>query len=143
MPANFDLAALAVKMACPTNEVLYDDKGMPSVMVRLPKKTYKELGLGSSTAVHPAWIVNGTEVDEIFISKFQNIVKNGRAYSLPGQDPKTSTSSLSAIRVVSSTQLRLLLFLLETLTPAYNSSSLAFLMMCSVYKLNKLKKEEK
>ena len=90
MPANFDLAALAVKMACPTNEVLYDDKGMPSVMVRLPKKTYKELGLGSSTAVHPAWIVNGTEVDEIYISKFQNIVKNGRAYSLPGQDPKTS-----------------------------------------------------
>ena len=57
--------------------------------------------------------------------------------------PFFSSSSLSAIRVVSSTQLRLLLFLLETLTPAYNSSSLAFLMMCSVYKLNKLKKEEK
>ena len=53
-----------------------------------------------------------------------------------------SSSSLSAVRVVS-TYLRLLLFLLATLTPAYNSSSLAFLMMCSVYKLNKLKKEEK
>ena len=87
MPANFDVAALALKMACPTNELIYDDKGMPSVMVRLPKKTYAELGLGSSTAVHPAWIVNGVEVDEIYISKFQNIIKNGRAYSLPGQDP--------------------------------------------------------
>jgi len=87
MPANFDLMGLALKCACPQNEILYDDKGMPSVMVRLPKKTYKELGLGSSTAVHPAWIVNGTEVDEIYISKFQNIIHGGRAYSLPGQDP--------------------------------------------------------
>lgn len=90
MPANFDLAALALKMACPTNEIIYDDKGMPSVMVKLPKKTYAELGLGSSTAVHPAWIVNGVEVDAIYISKFQNVVINGRAYSLPGQDPRAS-----------------------------------------------------
>ena len=87
MPANFDLMGLALKCACPQNEILYDDKGMPSVMVRLPKKTYAELGLGSSTAVHPAWIVNGSEVDEIYISKFQNIIHGGRAYSLPGQDP--------------------------------------------------------
>jgi hypothetical protein len=29
-------------------------------------------------------------VDAIYISKYQNIVKNGRAYSLPGQDPRTS-----------------------------------------------------
>lgn len=90
MSANFDLVALAVKMACPTNEIIYDDKGLPSVMVKLPKKTYAELGLGSSTSVHPAWIVNGTEVDAIYISKFQNIVVNGRAYSLPGQDPRAS-----------------------------------------------------
>ena len=97
MPANFDLMGLALKCACPTNEIVYDDKGMPSVMVRLPKKTYAELGLGSSTAVHPAWIVNGVEVDEIYISKFQNIVYGGRAYSLPGQDPKTSISFDQAI----------------------------------------------
>jgi len=90
MPANFDLMGLALKCACPTNEIIYDDKGIPSVMVRLPKKTYAELGLGTSTAVHPAWIVNGVEVDEIYISKFQNIVHGGRAYSLPGQDPKVS-----------------------------------------------------
>ena len=48
-----------------------------------------------------------------------------------------SSSSLSAIRVVSSTYLRLLMFLPPILFPAYNSSSLAFLMMCSEYKLNK------
>ena len=48
-----------------------------------------------------------------------------------------SSSSLSAIRMGSSTYLRLLIFSLPILIPACNSSSLAFLMMCSVYRLNK------
>ena len=48
-----------------------------------------------------------------------------------------SSSSLSAIRVVSSAYLRLLMFLLAILIPACTSSSLAFLMMYSAYKLNK------
>lgn len=90
--ANFDLSALALKAVCPNNELLYDDKGMPSVMVKIPKQTYAQLGLGSSTDTHPAWIVDGVEKDAIYISKFQNIMQNGRAYSLPGQEPKTSIS---------------------------------------------------
>jgi len=45
---------------------------------------------------------------------------------------------LSAIRVVSSAYLRLLILLLKILIPACASSSLAFLMMSSAYKLNKL-----
>ena len=48
-----------------------------------------------------------------------------------------SSSSLSAIRVVSSAYLRLLIFLLAVLIPASASSSLAFHMMYSAYKLNK------
>ena len=48
-----------------------------------------------------------------------------------------SSSSLSAIRVVSSAYLRLLIFLLAMLIPACVSSSPAFLMMYSAYKLNK------
>ena len=48
-----------------------------------------------------------------------------------------SSSSLSAIRVVSSTYVRLLIFLLAILIPACASSSPAFLMMYSAYKLNK------
>ena len=48
----------------------------------------------------------------------------------------SSSSSLSAIRVVSSEYLRLLIFLLAILIPACASSSAAFLMMFSVYKLN-------
>ena len=48
-----------------------------------------------------------------------------------------SSSSLYAVRVVSSAYLRLLIFLLAILTPGYASSSLAFHMMYSAYKLNK------
>ena len=48
-----------------------------------------------------------------------------------------SPSSLSAISVVSSAYLRLLIFLLATLIPACASSSPAFLMIYSAYKLNK------
>ena len=48
-----------------------------------------------------------------------------------------SSSSLSAIRVVSSAYLRLLIFLLAIMISACASSSPAFLMMYSAYKLNK------
>ena len=48
-----------------------------------------------------------------------------------------SSSSLSAIRVVSSAYLRLLVFLLAVLIPAFASSNLAFHMMYSAYRLNK------
>ena len=87
MPANFDLSALGMKALAPGNEILYDDKGMPSIMVKIPKLTYAQLNMGSSTSVHPAFIVNGQEVDEIYISKYLNVVRDGRAYSLPDEDP--------------------------------------------------------
>ena len=48
-----------------------------------------------------------------------------------------SSSSLSAIRVVSSAYLRLLIFLPAILIPACASSSPVFLMMYSAHKLNK------
>ena len=48
-----------------------------------------------------------------------------------------SSSLLSAMRVVSSAYLRLLIFLPEVLIPACASSSRAFCMMYSAYKLNK------
>ena len=48
-----------------------------------------------------------------------------------------SSTSLSAIRVVSCEYLRLLIFLPTNLIPAYASSSPAFSMMYSAHKLNK------
>lgn len=89
--SNFDLSAIALKAVCPNNDILVDDKGAPSVVVRIPKQTFADLGLGTSTEVHPAFRVNGAVVDEICISKYQNILGNeGRAYSLPGVDPQVN-----------------------------------------------------
>ena len=48
-----------------------------------------------------------------------------------------SSSSFSAIRVVSPTYMRLLISLLAILIPACDSSSLPFHMMYTAYKLNK------
>ncbi|MBQ7436101.1 MAG: SUMF1/EgtB/PvdO family nonheme iron enzyme [Oscillospiraceae bacterium] len=98
---NFDLTNLALQAICPNNELLYDDVGKPSIMVKIPKMTYAQLGLGSSTEVFPAFIVDGVEKDYIWISKYQNIVQNGRAYSLPAQDPRTSINFDQAIAACS------------------------------------------
>lgn len=94
---NFDLSNLAVQCMAPNNELLYDDKGKPSIMVKIPKMTYAQLGLGDSADTFPAFIVDGVEKDYIWISKYQNIVQDGRAYSLPAQDPKTSINFDSAV----------------------------------------------
>lgn len=96
---NFDLSDFALKCICPNNELLYDDKGMPSVMVKIPKMTYAQLGIGDSTDVFPAFIVNGSEKDFLYISKYQNIVQNDRAYSLPGVDPRASITFDTALQV--------------------------------------------
>ena len=64
--------------------------------------------------------------------------KDGRGGSVLGSVCSTiPPSSLSAIRVVSSAYLRFLIFLPAILIPACASSSPAFLMMYSAYKLNK------
>lgn len=89
---NFDVANIALKAVCPSNEMIVDDKGMPSVMVKIPKCTWADLGIGTSTETFPAFIINGKEVDAIYFSKYQNISQNSRAYSLPGQDPGNSIS---------------------------------------------------
>ncbi|MBQ6052967.1 MAG: hypothetical protein IJQ80_08970 [Clostridia bacterium] len=85
--SNFDVANLALQVACgASNELKYDDKNMPSVMVKIPKFTWADVGIGTSTDVFPAFKINGHEVDAIYFSKYMNIVQNSRAYSLPGQD---------------------------------------------------------
>ena len=97
--SNFDIANIALQSVCPNNEMLYDDKGMPSVMVKIPKCTWADLGIGTSTETFPAFIVNGVEKDFFYFSKYQNILQNSRAYSLPGQDPGSSiTLDTSATR---------------------------------------------
>lgn len=93
----FDAANMALQACCGSgNALIYDDTNMPSVMVYLPKMTYAQLGLGASTDTHPAFIINGVEVDGIWISKYENIIQNGRAYSLPGQLAKSNVTLANA-----------------------------------------------
>ncbi|MDR2531749.1 MAG: formylglycine-generating enzyme family protein [Oscillospiraceae bacterium] len=89
---NYDLTNLALQIAAPNNVLLYDDVGDPSVMVRIPKFKISDVIPGGPDSTHPAFIVNGVERDSIFISKYLNVVNNGRAYSLPMQDPHHSVN---------------------------------------------------
>lgn len=67
--------------------VLYDDKGYPSHMVVVPKFNRQDIDASLGNGVHPAFVVNGVEKSEVFIGQYQAIVADGRAISMPGQDP--------------------------------------------------------
>lgn len=71
------------------NTLVYDNAGNPSVMVVIPKFNLEDVDPSGTlgTGTHPAFIVHGKEVPEIMISKYQNIVVSGRAYSLAHEDP--------------------------------------------------------
>ena len=72
------------------NTVMYDDKGYPSVMVRIPRFNLEDIDASLGTGVHPAFIVHGRTVSEIWIAKYPAKNINGRACSLPGVDPTVS-----------------------------------------------------
>ncbi len=67
-----------------------DDLGQTSDMVRIPKQTWAELGVGDSTEIFPAFIVNGEEVDALYVGKYEASEANSRAYSTKGELPKAS-----------------------------------------------------
>jgi len=69
------------------NTVLYDNKGYPSIMVVVPKFRLSDIVGSWPSDPHPAFIVNDQEKPYIFVGKYQAIVHDGRALSLPGQDP--------------------------------------------------------
>lgn len=69
------------------NTVIRDKNGNPSVMVVVPKFRLEDIDPSLGTGVHPAFIVHGKEVPEIFYPKFQNIVVGGCGVSQPGVDP--------------------------------------------------------
>lgn len=89
---NYDMLKLAVEGLNARNTIILDDRGLPSFMVRVPKGKISDVIEGGTQDTHPAFIVDGVEKDEILISKYQNIVKDDRAYSLPLMDPKVYTN---------------------------------------------------
>lgn len=89
LPENrFDEMKICVEnMTGGANTVLLDDIGMPSIVVGLPKMRLCDLYGGEDESIHPAWVVNGSIKEMIYVSKYMNFVARGRAYSLPMRDP--------------------------------------------------------
>ena len=57
------------------SRVFTDPNGNESVAVWIEKFYLDEVIEGASHRVHPAFLVNGRELDGIWVSKFQNVVK--------------------------------------------------------------------
>lgn len=76
---------------------IYDNAGIPSIMHRFTKTTNKEL-FGGSEKTHPAFILDGVEYDEIYISVYPNCEINGKPYSLPYQKPWTNITNDDAAK---------------------------------------------
>ena len=86
--ARFDQARFALEAATGGNNTLvFDDVGMPSVMVRIPMFRWSEVIDGGEDVPCSAFVTGGKVHDCIYISKYMNIIERGRAYSLPNRDP--------------------------------------------------------
>jgi len=86
----------------PNNHIITDSVGRGSVMVYIPRFNLSDVIDGASDTPHPAFAVNGKLLSGIYISKFQNVIIDGLAYSLPDKDPATSVSFDEAIGYSSS-----------------------------------------
>lgn len=74
------------------NDVIFDDQGNPSIMVRIPETRLNVLDSSWGNALHPAFIVNGQAVSGLWIAKYQAFtVGSGaseRAVVLRRRDPR-------------------------------------------------------
>ena len=88
---NFDDVRFALEAAAGgKNTLILDDVGMPSVMVRIPMFRWSEVIKGGEDLPCSAFVVGGKVHNCIYISKYLNVIENGRAYSLPNRDPAHS-----------------------------------------------------
>ena len=103
----------------------------PSAVVLEPKKIVSHCL--HCFPIYVPWS-DGTRCQDL---SFLNVEFQANSFSFTFIKRLFSSSSLSAIRVVSSAYLRLLIFLPAVLIPAYASSSPTFLMIYSAYRFNK------
>ena len=87
-----DLEVAVQSLWGPTNKVIYDDAGLPSIMVEFAKGNISDVITSGSENTHPAFSVDLAEKPRFYASKFQNVVITcgdgiQRGYSLPYQDP--------------------------------------------------------
>ena len=87
---NFDEMKFTVEaLSGGKNTVIFDDAGMPSIMVPINRAKYSELITGGSQDYHEAFKVSTVDKETLYLSKFLNVVVNSKAYSLAGKDPQT------------------------------------------------------
>lgn len=96
--SNFDDLAMAVASFGGNNAVKFDDLGMPSIMVGVPKMKYSDLITGGTQETLPWWIVDNIEKEVIWVSKYANVIVNDRAYSLAGKDPRANINFDAALQ---------------------------------------------
>jgi len=78
--------------------IIYDRFGKPSMMVRIPKFYLDEVIAGAPHIPHPAFVIDGVEIPGFYASQYQNIIVDGRAYSLPFQQPAVNINYDDAIK---------------------------------------------
>ena len=86
--ANFDDLSMAVASFGGNNKVIFDDLEKPSIMVGIPKMKFSDLITGGTQDIIDPFKIDSVERDVLYFSKYENIVMNDRAYSLPMKDPK-------------------------------------------------------
>jgi hypothetical protein len=65
------------------NTVIPDDRGIPSIMVKIDNFRNCDLDHNFNSDVHPAFIMDGKPLDCIYVSKYHNFIFDGRGYSFP------------------------------------------------------------
>ncbi|EPJ5186009.1 hypothetical protein RFE68_005075, partial [Klebsiella pneumoniae] len=70
--------------------VLYTSAGDPSFVNIIPKFDVSTIDPSLGTGTHPAFIVNGVEVDQIFVGTYPGSIVNGQLLSLPDRAPAIS-----------------------------------------------------
>lgn len=91
------LSELAFQCSYPNNKLIFDNNGKAGAYVYIPKFRLCDVMSTDSTHVHPAFIVNGSEIPGFYAGKFQSHIYDNRAYSLPDEDPSVNITLDNAI----------------------------------------------
>ncbi|HCT5893337.1 hypothetical protein OW959_26655 [Klebsiella pneumoniae] len=70
--------------------VLYTSAGDPSFVNIIPKFDVSTIDASLGSGTHPAFIVNGKELSEIYVGTYPGCIVNGQLLSLPDRVPATS-----------------------------------------------------
>lgn len=92
-----DFKAAVEILSGKTNTVIMDDWGIPSVMVRVDAMYNSELLKQGTNTLHQAFYACQTAQKEIYVSKFLNVLIQGRGYSLPMRTPACEVSFDQAV----------------------------------------------